>query len=655
MPTTGFALIYIVLYLALDRISFIEALHGVDITPWNPPAGLTLALLMVEGLGFLPAALAAVLLSSQLMPLVHVPLTAGLAAAAVVAAGYAAAAAVLRRFLVGETWLQDVRDTVLFLFVSVAASGAVAVGFIAAYAAAGVVPWSEFREAAFRFWTGDAIGIVVLTPLLLVLVDGAGQFLIRTWHWRRLLEFAAQWSAIIIALALVFGFPEGYAFRLFYLLFLPLVWVAARHGLPGASAAILTIQVGLIAALEFQDRSPATVLAFQLLMFAVATTGLLLGAAVSERRRVGRALAESQGRLAAIVNTARDGMLTIDANGVIQSANPAVDRIFRYPTETLIGCDVRRLLAAPDLLDRLTAIASPSGGDAVPWELEARRVDGTAVPVEVTIGRLGATSDDRYTLVVRDITLRRQAEARARAHQTELAHVARVSLAGEMASALAHELNQPLTSITTFGRGCMRLLRQGPSEPHLLQDGIDEIVQQAERASDIISWLREFLRTGSYEVTTCPIDAIVNSAVTLAGAEAAQNGIELAIEIAPDLPPVKVDRIQIEQVLLNLLRNAMDAIGGSERQQRVVRIDVRRKAGPAVEVTVSDTGPGLADDVASRMFEPFVTTKANGMGLGLSISRSIVEAQGGRLRLIRSSDIGAVFAFELPALPATNA
>jgi two-component system sensor kinase FixL len=282
-----------------------------------------------------------------------------------------------------------------------------------------------------------------------------------------------------------------------------------------------------------------------------------------------------------------------------------------------------------------------------PWELDALRPDGTACPVEVTIGRFGSVDDGRYTLVVRDITLRRQAEARAAAHQSELAHVSRVSLAGEMASSLAHELNQPLTSITSFGRGCLRLLRQCQPEANLLREGVAEIVAQAERASDIISGLREFLRTGSYETAVIQIETIINSAIALARIDAAQNQIELAVDIEPNLPPIKADRIQIEQVVLNLLRNAMDAIG--DRDRRIVRIEAGRTPGSTVRVTVSDSGLGLAEDVVGRIFEPFVTTKSSGMGLGLSISRSIAEAQGGRLWLVRSSGAGAVFAFELPA------
>jgi two-component system sensor kinase FixL len=646
-PSIGLAVCYVLLYLGLDRISFIETLHGLDITPWNPPAGVTLALLIAKGPRFVPAVFVAVLLSNEILSLVDLPLVTALTGAAVVAAGYGAAAQVLRHFLLGKPCLQDVRGTVLFFFVAVVASGIVSGGFIATYAVTGVVPWHEFRNAAFRFWIGDAVGIVAMTPLLLALADGITRFRVPTWNWQRVLEIAAQWLTIGASMALVFGFNHHRTFELFYLLFMPLVWIAARYGLPGASAAVFTIQTGLIAALEFQDRSTASVLAFQLVMFAVATTGLLLGASVTERHRIGRALAESRKRLANIINTARDGMLTLDAQGVIRSANPEIDRMFKYPHGALIGRDISELLPAPGLLGRLTEITSHLDRHSPPWELDALRPDGTACPVEVTIGRFGSVDDGRYTLVVRDITLRRQAEARAAAHQSELAHVSRVSLAGEMASSLAHELNQPLTSITSFGRGCLRLLRQCQPEANLLREGVAEIVAQAERASDIISGLREFLRTGSYETAVIQIETIINSAIALARIDAAQNQIELAVDIEPNLPSIKADRIQIEQVVLNLLRNAMDAIG--DRDRRIVRIEAGRTPGSTVRVTVSDSGLGLAEDVVGRIFEPFVTTKSSGMGLGLSISRSIAEAQGGRLWLVRSSGAGAVFAFELPA------
>jgi two-component system sensor kinase FixL len=645
------ALGYIALYLLLDRISFIQALYNVDFTPWSPPPGLTLALLMVKGLAYTPAAFIAALLSSYLIPPVSVPHAVSIIGAAITTTGYATAAAILRRFLKIDLSLQHGRDVALLIAVGTAAAGTVSLGLVATYAAAQLVPWSEFVTTAFQDWIGDAIGITVMTPLILVnLRQGRWRAIAAGWSWPRVLEILGQVASIAVAMTLVFGYYyDRYSFRLFYLLFLPLVWIATRRGLAGAIWALVMIQVALIAALEFEDKSVDIVRSFQLLMFALATTGLMLGAVVGERRRVASALAESEGRLTAILDTARDGVLTIDAAGLIESINPAVERLFGRPASQLIGHDVRELVDAPHLLERLASTARRAAAESAAQELGAQRADGTIFPIELTVGEFGAPGHERYTLVIRDITSRREAEARARSHQSELTHVSRLSLAGEMASALAHELNQPLTAIAAFGRGSLHLLRQQPVKVGLLKEGVEQVVQEAERAGDIISRLREFVRSGTCQRSAIEVKTLVDGAVALAQIEARQNGIEIEVRVAPDLPPVLADRIQIEQVLVNLLRNGADSMLASGSERRVLGIEARCRTADAVRIAVSDTGPGVAEEVVEQLFEPFVTTKPHGMGLGLSISRSIIEAHEGRLDLVRRDGAGAVFAFDLPA------
>jgi two-component system sensor kinase FixL len=657
-PALALSAAYVALFLFLDRVSFIRALHGIDITPWNPPPGLSLTLLLVKGLGYAPAVVLAELLSSQLLPLVYIPPLVGLASGLIIAAGYGGTAILLRYVLRVDIRLRRARDVVLLIMSAIAVAGIVSIGLVATYAAAGIIRWMDAAEAGFQLWIGDAIGAVVLTPLLLVARDSllSGLTAPRGTFWLDALETIAQLVSIAASLVLVFGFNhDRYSFQLFYLLFLPVVWIATRRGLGGASWAVLAVQIGLIAALDFQDKSAETIRTFQLLMFAVATTGLLLGAAVSERHRVSRALAESQGRLAAILNTARDGVLTIDSSGRIESINPAVEQLFGRPAQSLIGGSVDDLLEARHSLERLTSTARLPLAGSARQELDARRADGSKFPIELTVGQFGDPGDEHYTLVIRDISSRRQAEASVRAHQSELAHVSRLSLAGEMGSALAHELNQPLTAIAAYARGCLRLLRQPTTEPPLMKEGVEQIVAQAERAGDIISRLREFVSAGTTKRSVVAVEALVGGAVALAQIEAAQNGVDIDVRIAPDLPPVLADRIQIEQVLLNLLRNGMEAILSSDVMTRVLTIEARRTSSHAIEITVVDTGPGVAEDLTGRLFEPFVTTKPLGMGLGLSISRSIIEAHDGRLRFIRREGAGAVFTFDLPVYEAIHA
>jgi PAS domain S-box-containing protein len=452
---------YIALYLTLDRLSFIGSLHGIGITPWSPSSGLAMALLMLKGPRYALLVMAAELLSSATLPVALVSALPVFLESLVVTACYTGAAAMLRRAGV-QAGTRGSSDAVRFLIVTVINSGLVASGFVGIYAAAGVVPWSGAAEAGYHFWIGDAIGVIVFTPPLLSLHERIKQRTPPDHHWVSIhfFEFAVQAASIVIALAAVFlGTGGDQPLGLFYLLFLPLIWIAMRYGLPAASWAVVAIQIGLIAGLAFQGSSEPTLRAFQLLMFALAATGLMLGAVVSERRRLSQALVESEGRRTAILNTARDGVLTIDARGRIESMNPAVERLFSHLSHRLIGHDVSELLPdVPDLIHRVKLTAGSPDSEACYSELDVRRADGRALPIELSAGRFEVLGAAHYTVVIRDITFRRKAEARHREHQAELAHVSRVSLAGEMAAGLAHELSQPLTAITGFTRGCLRLL-----------------------------------------------------------------------------------------------------------------------------------------------------------------------------------------------------
>jgi PAS domain S-box-containing protein len=646
---------YVALYLTLDRLSFIGALHGIGITPWSPSAGLAMALLIIKGLRYAPLVMAAELLSGATLPIAPispVPVSLG---SLVVTAGYTGAAAMLRHAGL-QAGIRRGSDVVKLLTVTSISSGLVASGFVASYAAAGVVPWSDFAEAGFHFWIGDAIGIVVLLPPLLLLyerikqrappVHGNASF--------QLVEVAAQGASIVAALAAVFsGMGGDHPLGLFYLLFLPLIWIATRHGLPAASWAVLAIQIGLIAGLEIQGHSELTLRAFQLLMFALAATGLMLGAVVSERRRLSLALADIEGHRTAILNTVPDGVLTIDARGNIQSVNPAVERLFSRPSHRLIGHNVAELVeGVPDLLHRLKLATRSTASAAGCWELDARRADGSAFPIELGAGRFDLLGAEHYTVVVRDVTARRKAEARYREHQAELAHVSRVSLAGEMAAGVAHELSQPLTAITAYARGCLRLLGESVTEPALLHEGLTEVVQQAERAGDVLDRLREFVRGGGYRRALTEVEPLIDSVLGLTRVEAMQREVEIKARIDHDLPAVLADRVQIEQVLVNLLRNAMDAMEAVNTERRSIVVEARRKGNHAIEISVADSGPGVAAEVTDTIFEPFVTTKPNGMGMGLSISHSIIESHGGRLRMARGTLSGAIFIFDLPTAEA---
>jgi two-component system sensor kinase FixL len=645
---------YVALYLTLDRLSFIGALHGIGITPWNPTAGLTMTLLIIKGLRCAPLIMAAEVLSGAMLPVVFRSVVPIFLASFVVAAGYTGAAVILRHadFQAG---LRRSSDVVLLLITTIISSGFVASGFVASYAAAGVVPWSDFAEAGFHFWIGDAIGIVVVLPPLLLLHGRIKQraLPVRSRGSFHAGETAAQGASVVLALAAVFlGTGGNNPLGLFYLLFPPLIWIATRRGLPATSLAVLAIQIGLIAGLEMQGHSELTLRAFQLFMFALAATGLMLGAVVSERRRLSLALVDSEGLRTAILNTVPDGVLTIDERGGIQSINPAVETLFSRSRHRLIGHDLAELIEdTPDLLTRLKR-AVHSSTTARCWELDVRRADGTAFPIELSAGRFELLGVGHYAVVIRDITFRRESEARDRKHQAELAHVSRVSLAGEMAAGLAHELSQPLTAIIAYGRGCLRLLAAPVAEPALLSDGIKEIVQQAERAGDVLDRLREFVRGGEFRRALTEIKPVIDAAVSLVHSEAMQHEVEIEATIDPGLPVVLADPVQIEQVLLNLLRNAMDAMAAANTERRSIIVKARRSDKHAIEISVADSGPGVAAEMMAAIFEPFTTTKPLGMGMGLSISRAIIEAHGGNLGMGRGTGYGAIFIFTLPTVDA---
>ena len=653
---------YVALYLALDRLSFIGALHGIGITPWNPTAGLAMALLIIRGLRYAPLVMAAEVLSGAVLPVVSPSAVAIFLGSLIVTAGYTGAAAVLRHAGLETSLLRRSSDIVLILIAAIIGSGLVASGFVGSYALAGVIPWSDFVEGGFHFWIGDAIGIVVLLPPLLLLYQRIKQRdkrikqrapplqSVGSFH---LGETAAQAASVILALAAVFsGMGGNNPLGLFYLLFPPLIWIATRQGLPAASSAVLAIQIGSIVGLEIRGHTELTLRAFQLFMFALAATGLMLGAVVSERRRLSLALVDSEGLRRTILNTVPDGIFTIDERGGIHSINPAVETLFLRPSYQLIGHDVGELIEnAPDLLSRLKrAVHSPTTAGC--RELDGRRADGTTFPIELSAGRFDLLGAEHYAVVLRDITLRREAEARDRQHQAKLAHVSRVSLAGEMAAGLAHELSQPLTAIIAYARGCLRLLAGPVPERALLHEGIDEVVQQAERAADVLDRLREFVRGGEFRRALTEIKPVIDAAVSLVHSEAMQQEVEIEATFDSGLPVVLADPIQIEQVLLNLLRNAMDAMETANTERRSIIVEARRSGKHAMEIAVADSGPGVAPEMTDAIFEPFITTKPLGMGMGLAISRAIIESHGGNLQMARGTGSGAIFIFNLPTAEA---
>ena len=364
-------------------------------------------------------------------------------------------------------------------------------------------------------------------------------------------------------------------------------------------------------------------------------------------------LRESESHLQSILDTVPDAMVVVDEDAIIQSFSGAAETLFGWTSAEAIGRDVRILmpLADPQAQDsHLEQYVSPGERRMTgrPRIVSARRKDGSEFPVELFVGEVRSGSRRLFTGFVRDLTERQAAEARLEALQSELAHVSRLSAMGEMAASLAHELNQPLSAISNYLKGGRRLL-EAENRDSRARPPIEKAADQALRAGEIIRRLRNFIARGESDRCETSLSALLKEAFALGLVGARERGIATHIELSPSVGPVLVDRVQVQQVVLNLLRNAMDAMKDSPRRE--LRLTTSAAADDMAMVSVSDTGPGISPDIASRLFQPFVTTKGGqGMGVGLSISRGIIEAHGGRLWAEPNPTGGTVFRFTLPRI-----
>jgi two-component system, LuxR family, sensor kinase FixL len=277
-----------------------------------------------------------------------------------------------------------------------------------------------------------------------------------------------------------------------------------------------------------------------------------------------------------------------------------------------------------------------------------QRKDGTTFPMELAVGEVNSDGRRRFTGFVRDLTERQTREKRLQELQDELVHVARLSEMGQMASALAHELNQPLAAISNYLQACQTFITRPDALPRV-QDVLQKASAQTARAGQIIRRLRQFIEKGETERAPESLAKTVEEAAALAFVGAKEAGIKANFELAPELPPVLIDKIQIQQVIVNLVRNSIEAMARSQTRELLVRTSTEK--GSAL-IVISDTGAGLPDEVASQLFQPFVTTKEKGMGLGLSISKSIVEAHSGRIWAAARPEGGVTFSFTIPFAPA---
>jgi two-component system, LuxR family, sensor kinase FixL len=515
-------LVYVAGYVLLDWISLIQPYAPFGISPWNLGTGLSFALVLLFGRRMIPLLFFAVLLSDLIHRPLPLPWAIELSSALLIGGGYAAALLVLMhprlRF---DPVLSSMRDLILLMVVGVVSAAVVACGYVGLAIAAGLLPAADFVSAALRYWVGDVIGIIVVTPFTLIALTR-----------RRVLpitvETSLQFAAILAALALVFGYAEERQFQLFYVLFLPIVWMAVRSGSEGVTIGILVTQLGLIVGFILFPEEANDVTAFQALMLVLAATGLIAGELVTERRR----------------------------------------------TETQL-----------------------------------------------------------------------------RLHQDSLSRLARLGSVGELAAAIAHELNQPLMAAGTYTRVVNDAIAAGDVDAATVAQTAQKAVAQVERAAEVVRRLRALVRLDRSNRAPVAVERIVRETLALCQPDLDRVHASARILVPGDLPLVMVDLLQIEQALLNLARNSIEAIGTTGQPRGVVTIEAVPAGADFVEMRVSDTGPGFPPDLAESSFLPFSTTKAEGLGFGLPLCKSIVEAHGGRLWLDGRAR-GAAVHFTLPAAKA---
>jgi two-component system, LuxR family, sensor kinase FixL len=522
LHSAAIAFTYVAIYVALDRVSFFQVLPGTCFTPWNPPPAASVALLVICGLSFAPWLFVAGVISDLIVIGCSPGMSTTVATNAIAAIGYTGVAAALRRFAHADQGFPRVADIAHFLLI--AGTGTLAVASLAVTALVmmnGLSPGLAYPGIR-HYFVGDLTGIVGLLPAVLTIPQA--------WErWKevppatRVIDGGLFVLGLVAALSMVFGVASSKELQFFYLLLLPVIWIGVRHGLAWCAIAISVTQLALISMIAVLDYPRADFLAYQILSIAVAASGLILGAVVTERQR---------------------------------------------------------------------------------------------------------------------------AELYLRQQQAELYRAARLTTAGALGAAVVHEISQPLATLATYAHVCRRLITASPINFELLHKTMAKLESEVQRTGDIVERLRDFLSKS--EPRWSPIDlADVTREVVAALADTARSlGVTVRIDARP-LAQIAADRTQLEQVLVNLIRNAIEAVGECGDPDKGVWIRLRQVDGES-ELAVEDNGPGVSAELAERLFKPFETSKERGMGLGLSLSREIVKAHGGRLWRDATVTAGARFVLRLP-------
>ena len=462
------------------------------------------------------------------------------------------------------------------------------------------------------------------------------------------LRYGLAALAALVAFGLLLVLQGYFQERIFTVIYVPVIVFAAFAGGAGPALFATALCLGISAFFLREElyTNPGNLIDVSL--FAV--LGPILGFIGNRLLHETEDARYRQAQLQSILDTVPEAMIVIDDHGLMRSFSATAERLFGWSATEVIGKNVSLLMPPPYRQEHDSYLHRYLGtGErriiGIGRIVVGERKDGSTFPMELAVGEAQVGSEKFFTGFIRDLTERRSQERRMQELQSELVHVSRLTAMGEMASSLAHELNQPLSAITSYLRGAATLLKSEQIDKDRIRDALDRSSNQALRAGDIIKRLREFVAKGETQPTLENPATLLEEAAALALVGAREQGVRVSLRCDRDLPDIIVDKIQVQQVALNLIRNAVEAMETTSR--RDLTIDAGRD-GEFAFFSVADTGAGINPEIAQHLFQPFVTSKANGMGVGLSICRTIIEAHGGRITARANEGGGTVFEFTLP-------
>jgi PAS domain S-box-containing protein len=537
--------------------------------------------------------------------------------------------------------------------------------FLSSFLDAWFVHLNDWGHAAYwhvwrlRFF-GNVLANLTIVPVIAIAMVSAPMSWQRATTWRRL-EAAMLALALVVVCSMVFVIqhPSPMAAAQLYAPLPLLLWAAVRFGSKGVSASVLAFAFVAIWGASrglgplVSEVPSENALSIQLFLIVMSIPLLTLAAVMEERRCAAAQVRQSEETLQLALSAAQLGTWDWDIRNDRASWSHSASKIFGISdSDRVMTMERFSTFVHPDDRESVARIIATSLEKCAPFEVEFRivRADGTLRWV-LSKGRPVCDESGvamRMIGVKVDITERKQAEAQAERHRRELAHLGRVALVGELSGTLAHELNQPLAAILANARAGQRFLAHSPPNLDQIDEILGAIVDDDRRAGDVIRRLRSLLKKDDGKREWLDINVIVNDVVGIAHSDLIAREISISQALEPGLPPIVGDPVQLQQVMLNLVLNACDAMQTTEVGMRRLTLSTASADGDGVRVTVSDTGPGVRPDHVEQIFEPFVTSKPQGIGLGLAICRSIVSAHDGRLWVENNQERGASFHLLLP-------